>query len=615
MTDVGRHARLGIGDLLLDVEAGSLMRGREILPLPPRTFELLLELARRYPDHVRRRDLMASVWPDEVVSDETLSQRVLLLRRALGDDTAHPRYVASDRGWGYRLVATVRVLQPPAPARDPAAARVSAWAWRRRLRPWAWGAAGAAGTLLALAFWRPESLTRRDSPIVKVIEVAPIRVPASDVAAEFIGERLMGRFESGLRSHPSLQVRRAAPDGGPAGPSASAEPAADGRMDGTMSVAGSRLLLTLVLSEPRSARVLWQRRFTGSVHELFDAEDELVEAALTGARQAFHVPPQEAAIARADDEAARLCLRGEWLTRSAQPASVRGAVIVYKQALQRDPGSAAAHAGLALAYTTLTLLSEVPARETEAPAREAAGQAGRLAPQLPRTWLARGLVHLVFDADLARAEPDLRRAVEAGDQDAVALAFYAFYLQAAGRADESVPLLREAQELDPVSAPLPYLLGRALHLGRRCAMALEAYGQALSLDPHFEPALFAAAECHSDLGQTRAARAALRRDLGLRADASALVLLDAPRGSGGRAELWAGLCESEVLRPREPVSVARACVRGHRNDLALEWLERAARERSPALLTVIQDPLAEPILGEVRFHEVLVKGGLRLPPG
>jgi hypothetical protein len=219
------------------------------LPLPPRTFELLLELARRYPDHVRRRDLMSTVWPDEVVSDETLSQRVLLLRRALGDDSAHPRYVASDRGWGYRLVAAVHAL-PPAhapPLRAPS--RLS------RLRPWVWSAVGAAGAVAALAGLRPGMLTgaRQGPPRPTVIELTPVRVPASDMAAEFIGERLMGRLEGGLRSHPSLRVRRAAGEGGLAGRTASVEPAADGRMDGTMSVEGSRLLLTLVLSEPRSA--------------------------------------------------------------------------------------------------------------------------------------------------------------------------------------------------------------------------------------------------------------------------------------------------------------------------------------------------------------------------
>jgi hypothetical protein len=56
------------------------------------------------------RRLMDSVWPDAVVSPETISQRVKLLRSTLGDDVKSPRYVGGVRGRGYRIVATVTAL-------------------------------------------------------------------------------------------------------------------------------------------------------------------------------------------------------------------------------------------------------------------------------------------------------------------------------------------------------------------------------------------------------------------------------------------------------------------------------------------------------------------------
>jgi tetratricopeptide (TPR) repeat protein len=206
--------------------------------------------------------------------------------------------------------------------------------------------------------------------------------------------------------------------------------------------------------------------------------------------------------------------------------------------------------------------------------------------------------------------------VELGERDAPALAAYAFYLQATGRPDDSVPLLREAQALDPLSAPLPYLLGRADHLAGRCAAALEAYDQALALDPYLRPALFASAECHSDLGHARATLEALRGDLGLAgADARALAILDARYARAGQVGLWDALCEKDILRPREPMRVARACMRGERPDLALDWLETAARERSPALISALREPMLERLRREVRFRQVLEKSGLRMPPG
>jgi DNA-binding winged helix-turn-helix (wHTH) protein len=97
-----------IGELILDVDAHLLTRAGELLVLPPKTFELLHELVRRAPGVVRRQELMDTVWPQEIVNEEALTQRVMLLRRALGDDPQDPKYIASVPRWGYRFVAEVR---------------------------------------------------------------------------------------------------------------------------------------------------------------------------------------------------------------------------------------------------------------------------------------------------------------------------------------------------------------------------------------------------------------------------------------------------------------------------------------------------------------------------
>jgi DNA-binding winged helix-turn-helix (wHTH) protein len=110
-----------IGELILDVDARLLTRAGELLALPPKTFELLHELVRRAPGVVRRQELMDTVWAHEIVNDETLTQRVMLLRRALGDNPNSPRYIAAMPRWGYRLVAEVRrETASPAQATDPA---------------------------------------------------------------------------------------------------------------------------------------------------------------------------------------------------------------------------------------------------------------------------------------------------------------------------------------------------------------------------------------------------------------------------------------------------------------------------------------------------------------
>jgi eukaryotic-like serine/threonine-protein kinase len=110
-----------IGDLLLDGASKTLYREGEVVPLAYRSAQLLLELARNYPNVVKRIDLIETVWPTEDVTDQALSQRISVLRKEIGDTSESPRYIGLVWGWGYRLVAPVqRLTSSPDPLKATA---------------------------------------------------------------------------------------------------------------------------------------------------------------------------------------------------------------------------------------------------------------------------------------------------------------------------------------------------------------------------------------------------------------------------------------------------------------------------------------------------------------
>src|ERR1700730_5859617 len=96
--------------LTIDLAQQRVTRAGNDIPLPHLSFELLVTLARAAPDVVSFDQLTERVWPGLVITPETISQRVKLVRDALGDDPHAPRYIAGVRGRGYRMVATVRPL-------------------------------------------------------------------------------------------------------------------------------------------------------------------------------------------------------------------------------------------------------------------------------------------------------------------------------------------------------------------------------------------------------------------------------------------------------------------------------------------------------------------------
>jgi DNA-binding winged helix-turn-helix (wHTH) protein len=112
--------RYRLDDLEIDTGARCVMRAGVDLGITGLSFELLLALGRSAPNLVSADTLMDTVWPRQVAGIETLAQRVKLLRRQLGDEADQPRYIASRRGHGYRLLSAMIALPATAERYDQA---------------------------------------------------------------------------------------------------------------------------------------------------------------------------------------------------------------------------------------------------------------------------------------------------------------------------------------------------------------------------------------------------------------------------------------------------------------------------------------------------------------
>jgi DNA-binding winged helix-turn-helix (wHTH) protein/dipeptidyl aminopeptidase/acylaminoacyl peptidase len=101
----------------LDPAEARLARDGEPVELQPKVLDALALFAERAGQLVSKDDLMARLWPDVVVTEESLTQVVRKLRQALGDDPAAPRFLETVPKRGYRFVAPVeRIDLPPQPS-------------------------------------------------------------------------------------------------------------------------------------------------------------------------------------------------------------------------------------------------------------------------------------------------------------------------------------------------------------------------------------------------------------------------------------------------------------------------------------------------------------------
>ena len=92
------------GDLEIDLGRRLVsVEGREV-KLTPTEYELLRYLAIHAGKFVTHTTLLRQVWGEYAVGDRYNTRYVVAqIRRKLGDDPAHPRYIETEPGVGYRL--------------------------------------------------------------------------------------------------------------------------------------------------------------------------------------------------------------------------------------------------------------------------------------------------------------------------------------------------------------------------------------------------------------------------------------------------------------------------------------------------------------------------------
>src|SRR5262245_47199476 len=108
---------LRFGRIELQPHERRLLIDGEPKALGARAFDLLAALAERPGRLVAKRELIALVWPGQVVQENNLSAQMSALRKALGEDL-----IATIPGRGYRFVGRPSPAPAGAPEAPPAPA-------------------------------------------------------------------------------------------------------------------------------------------------------------------------------------------------------------------------------------------------------------------------------------------------------------------------------------------------------------------------------------------------------------------------------------------------------------------------------------------------------------
>jgi DNA-binding winged helix-turn-helix (wHTH) protein len=147
-----RHREYRFGDFILDLDGGFLRRGADEVTLRPKVFDALTYLIERHGRLVTKTELIEAIWPDAAVTDNSLAQCLLEIRRAMGDDSQQVIRTVARRGYVFAAPVTTPALEfPRSPAEGPSEhPAVPASASRSRLTRGRWTAVVSAVVLFAI---------------------------------------------------------------------------------------------------------------------------------------------------------------------------------------------------------------------------------------------------------------------------------------------------------------------------------------------------------------------------------------------------------------------------------------------------------------------------------
>ena len=261
----------------------------------------------------------------------------------------------------------------------------------------------------------------------------------------------------------------------------------DSLVEGSVRKVGNRIRLTAQLVDALSGYQRWSQTYERTLEDVFALQEELSRAIVSALplTSASEVTTTLVKPATESLDAYTLFLRGRYFTNKRSLESLKTATEYFEQATERDPAYAPAYAGLAECWTLRSLVEfdDPDPREAMPRAKGAALKAIDLNPALhdARGWLA--AVNMLYDWDWALAEAEFRRATESQPEYSRAHLWYAIFLGAMGRHEESIPRILRAQALDPVSLPIHQIVARCHVWAGQYDMALEQLRAAREMEP------------------------------------------------------------------------------------------------------------------------------------
>jgi TolB-like protein/DNA-binding winged helix-turn-helix (wHTH) protein/Tfp pilus assembly protein PilF len=590
----------------LDLEGGFLRRNGQEVSLRPKTFEVLACLVQHHGRLVTKATVIEMVWPDTAITDNSLAQCLVEIRRALDDDSQQLIRTVKGRGYLFAAPVTTPAIEFPHQEVDSPVQT-------------GWKSVVAAVTVLAAAFagaWLllgRASVSRTHPPsAITSIAVLPFSNLTGDKERDYVSDAFTEELTYTLSRAAGLRVASRTSSTRFRGRNEDIRQIAkllnvSSVLEGSIRRTGQNLMITAQLINGTDGYNLWSEKYQRDAGNAFAGMDDIARAVMTalGVRPAGSLPPSGSA--GVNPEAYDLYIHG--VLHRGRGGTAAAAIAYFEKALSKDPQFARAYAGIAGAYLSLAIGADARPRDVLPKAKEMIAKALAIDGGLPEAYVSLAVIER-HERNWPGVERAWRRAIELFPN--LPRHDYALHLADMGRTTGALAEVARLRAVDPLAeVELLGLEAKIFYFDRKYELALERCRKALASAPDNWEVLYWLGRIHASQSSWLEATEALEKSRRLRDHYRGLGsgMLGAVYAYGGRKSdarrLLEQLKDAAGQKKTSPMSVAHIHVSLGEVDQALQWLERAESDNDSGLAALRVEPAFDPIRSDPRFQRLL----------
>jgi transcriptional activator of cad operon len=453
------HPAVRVGDWVVDPALDTISRGGVVEKLEPRAMRLLMCLVDSEGGVVSIEQMLSQVWAGVIVGSASVYQAISQLRKTLGDTDPEPTYIATVPRKGYRLVAAVQRVDPPAQttiARESAAAAAPVRSGVSRLT----GGVLVAMLIVGLVSVAWLLMHRHSLPAASMISI--VVLPFADLTAEKLDQPfcdgLTEELSNWLAQIPSLRVVARTSAFSFRGRDADVRDigrALDTNhiLEGSMRRSGDHIRVTVQLIDATTGYHLWSAAYDRQVSDTIKIQEEISRsvAASLEIRLTPATAQRFAARENRNPQAYQWYLLARHYQQQRTAQTNADAIQLYRKILAADPSFALAHVGLAYALLNDNWLQGRPIAEIAIEAQPLLDAAAKLNANLSEIYAVRGALR----AEQYRTQDalgDLRHAVAMNPSDSLAFKELGRLYLHTGQPRDALSNYTRAAELDPLDS-------------------------------------------------------------------------------------------------------------------------------------------------------------------